>query len=246
MYSITGYELTAAVLFVARFIDCCLQLCVYLQTTPGSVVQAAPCHPSDLDPTHQNQNFSAPALSLETASPLLSLLSGLAVDAGPVFTIGSPLTLNDASASSNVFLNATSPPVGPNGSTGLLVHVASGLCFDATQGLNFPPPIPVSLMPCGANREAFQTLSSSTFLGALAVVEPSVWGPQVGERCCCAALMLQLAPFPPPFARSVSRHHLSHQARSLRRPASRTCPARSASPSPAVSCCLGAAACQRR
>jgi hypothetical protein len=118
MYSITGYELTVAVLFVARFIDCCLQLCVYLQTTPGSVVQAAPCHPSDLDPTHQNQNFSAPALSLATASPLLSLLSGLAVDAGAVFTIGSPLTLNDVSASSNVFLNATSPPVGPNGSTG--------------------------------------------------------------------------------------------------------------------------------
>lgn len=92
------------------------------------------------------------------------------------------MTLNTPSATSPFYLNATAPPVGPNGSTGLLVNPASGLCLDATQGISYPPPQPVSLMPCGGNRAAFQTFSSTAVPGALALTALSVWGPQVRAR----------------------------------------------------------------
>ena len=153
-------------------------------------MQVAQCHPSDTIPAQQNQNFSAPALSLATAAPIISLMSGLAVDSGDDLVVGAPVQLSIPSASSPFYLNATAPPVGSNGSTGLLVNAASGLCLDATQGLSFPPPQPVSLMPCGGNRGAFQTFSSTVFPGSLALVNASVWGPQVRVAVRAAGKLL--------------------------------------------------------
>jgi beta-D-xylosidase 4 len=133
-------------------------------TTPGSEAYTAPCHHEDPDPTHHNQNFTAPALSLATAAPIVQMMSGLILDADGSLAPGSLVALNNPSGASAMYLNVQSPA---NNGTGTLVNVASGLCLDAAGAGSSSVIGPVHLDICSAARASFQGWSTTATPGAL-------------------------------------------------------------------------------
>jgi hypothetical protein len=121
-------------------------------TTAGSEAYTAPCHHDDRNPTHQNQEFSAPA-----AAPPGALITGiqskLSLTASAPIQVGSTLALG---AGTPFYLNMMSPT---NRGTGMLVHPASGLCVDADPSgpaLAGPPAV---LRACSADRSPWQAFT---------------------------------------------------------------------------------------
>ena len=146
----------------------CIDILEY-GTTVGSLPYTAPCHVSDKDPTHQNQEFKPISLSLP-GSPLIEIMSGLSLDAcgsGGVVN-GALMTLCPVSGAGSYYLNATSSS---NNGTGSLIHVESGLCVDA--GESAVTTVPVHLGICSdapvlALRQVFSLNVNNTDAIALA------------------------------------------------------------------------------
>lgn len=143
----------------------CIDVLAY-GTTPGSEVYSNPCHHDDHDPTHQNQEFSAPARSGVSATPIIETMSGLAIDAGSVLGL---VSLTNASIASAFFLNVTSPA---NNGTGPLIHVNSGLCLDANAPSSGQPTTALTLMQCGDDQMNVerQVFSLTAVSGAVSTV----------------------------------------------------------------------------
>jgi beta-D-xylosidase 4 len=175
----------------------CVDVLAY-DVNPGAYVYSAPCHHEDRDPAHQNQNFSVPA-SAAPGTPLIQLMSSLAVDPSGFVAPGSLITLSPPSASSPTYLRPTASSSAPSG-VGTLVHSASGLCWD-TSGVVPRPPTPVQLHVCGdgpvemAARQLWQvdaarstlTLSVPTVYNETLCLTVGTFGAQPGEAVVMAA-----------------------------------------------------------
>ena len=155
----------------------CIDILAY-GVTPGSEAYTAPCHHDDRDPSHQNQNFSAP-LTASPGAPIVEMMSGLSLDGGGANpAVGALISLG---AGTPLYLRIASPK---NGGTGPLVHAASGLCVDAGMA-SFPGP-PALLRTCDDARASWQLLSTTAAPGALALVTPDM---QSGAPLCLTALV---------------------------------------------------------
>lgn len=146
----------------------CIDILEY-GTTVGSLPYTAPCHVSDKDPSHQNQEFK-PISFATPGSPIIEIMSGLSLDAcGPNGVVnGALMTLCPVSGAGSYYLNVTSPL---NNGSGSLIHVASGLCVDA--GSSAVTTVPVHLGICSdapvlALRQIFQLNVNNTQAIALA------------------------------------------------------------------------------
>ena len=144
-------------------------------TSPGSEAYTAPCHHDDRDPTHQNQEWSAPASS-PPGAPLVQTMAKLPLDAcGDGGAVpGALLTLCAVEGAGAFWLNASAP-----GGPGTLVHSASGLCVDAAS-----PPATGSLdvvlnacsdAPAVAQRQVF-VLAANGAPDFIALATPSISG----------------------------------------------------------------------
>jgi xylan 1,4-beta-xylosidase len=121
----------------------CIDILEY-GTTVGSLPYTAPCHVTDKDPTHQNQEFKQVSYS-SPGNPIIEIMSGLSLDAcGSEGVVnGALLTLCPIIGAGNYYINVTSSD---NNGTGSLIHTESGLCVDA--GESAVTTIPIHLGIC--------------------------------------------------------------------------------------------------